>query len=131
MAVSPKTFTQENRFIAIDTPLGKDELLLASFTGTEAISRLFHFELNLLSANHNIKFEDIVGKNATISMVLSDGSPRFINGIISSFSQQRGGGETESSLNLSFYSAKMVPWLWLLTRTSERHQRIPPRAYDR
>jgi len=119
MAASSSTYTQENRFIAIDTPLGKDALLLASFTGTEAISQLFHFDLNLLSANHNIKFEDIVGKSATLSVILSDGSLRFINGVISSFSQQRGFQETDSSLHLSSYSAELVPWLWLLTQTTD------------
>jgi type VI secretion system secreted protein VgrG len=119
MAASSTAYTQENRFIAIDTPLGKDELLLASFSGTEAISRLFHLELSLLSANHNIKFEEIVGKSATLSIILADGSTRFLNGILSSFSQQRGGGENESNLHLSHYSAEMVPWLWLLTRTSD------------
>ena len=34
-------YSQENRLIAIDTPLGKDELLLASFKGIEGISRIF------------------------------------------------------------------------------------------
>ena len=119
MAASPDTYTQENRFITIDTPLGKDELLLTSFTGTEAISQLFHFDLNLLSTNHNIKFEGIVGKSATLSIILSDGSLRFINGVISSFSQQRGFLERDSSLHLSFYSAELVPWLWLLTQTTD------------
>ncbi len=85
-------YTQENRFIAIETPLGKDELLLAGFRGNEGISSLFHFDLNLLSENHNVVFENIIGQNVTISMVLNDGSQRFFNGIISSFCQERGGG---------------------------------------
>ena len=32
-------YTQENRLIAIDTPLGKDVLLLNSFTGQETRER--------------------------------------------------------------------------------------------
>ncbi|MBW2664364.1 MAG: type VI secretion system tip protein VgrG, partial [Deltaproteobacteria bacterium] len=77
-------YTQENRLIAIDTPLGTDVLLLAGFHGIEGISGLFSFELNLLSENHNIKFEDIIGKNVTVSIILADGDKRFFNGIISS-----------------------------------------------
>ena len=39
--------TQDARMIAISTPLGKDHLLLRSFTAREGISQLFTFELDL------------------------------------------------------------------------------------
>ena len=52
--------TKQARFIAIDTPLGPDELLLTSFKGIEAISELFRFELDLWSENHGIVFNDIL-----------------------------------------------------------------------
>jgi len=42
-------YTQDNRLIAIDTPLGKDVLLLAGFSGEDCISRLFSFELEMIS----------------------------------------------------------------------------------
>jgi type VI secretion system secreted protein VgrG len=112
-------YTQENRLIAIDTPLGMDALLLAGFQGIEGISGLFSFELNLLSENHNITFEDIIGKNVTLSIILADGDKRFFNGIISSFSQGRGGSEADKDSPFSHYSATMVPWFWLLTRTAD------------
>ena len=86
-------YSQDNRLIAIDTPLGKDVLLLAGFSGTDSISRLFSFELEMISENHGISFEDIVGKNVTVSVVLSSGDKRYFNGIISRFAQGRGGGE--------------------------------------
>ncbi|MBW2740154.1 MAG: type VI secretion system tip protein VgrG [Deltaproteobacteria bacterium] len=112
-------YTQDNRLIAIDTPLGKDALLLTGCHGIEGISGLFSFELNLLSENHNITFEDIIGKNVTVSIILADGDKRFFNGIISSFSQGRGGGEAGGDPHFSHYTATMVPWLWLLTRTAD------------
>jgi len=112
-------YTQENRLIAIDTPLGTDVLLLTGFHGIEGISGLFSFELNLLSENHNITFEDIIGKNVTVSIILADGDKRFFNGIISSFSQGRGGGEAGGDPHFSHYTATMVPWFWLLTRTAD------------
>lgn len=112
-------YTQENRHLAIDTPLGKDVLLLTGFRGTEGLSRLFGFELSLLSENHKIKFEDIIGKNVTVSIVLSDGDKRYFNGIISRFSQGRGGDEEGGDPRFSHYRATMVPWLCLLTRTAD------------
>jgi len=112
-------YMQENRLIAIDTPLGKDVLLLAGFRGTEGLSRLFSFELNILSENHNISFEDIIGKNVTISVVLADEDKRYFNGLISRFSQGRGGGEAGGDPRFSHYRATMVPWPWLLTRTAD------------
>ncbi|MBW1745111.1 MAG: type VI secretion system tip protein VgrG, partial [Deltaproteobacteria bacterium] len=112
-------YTQENRLIAIDTPLGKDALLLAGFHGIEGISDLFSFELDLLSENHNIKFEDIIGKNVAVSIILADGDKRFFNGIISSFSQGRGSSEADKDSPFSHYAATMVPWFWLLTRTAD------------
>jgi type VI secretion system secreted protein VgrG len=111
--------TQENRLIAVDTPLGKDVLLLLGFKGREEVSDPFHFELDCISENHNISFESIVGKNATVSIILADGSKRFFNGIVASFSQGRGGAEAGSDPRFSYYSAVLVPWLWLLTKYAD------------
>ncbi len=106
-------YTQENRLIAIDTPLGEDVLLLRGFHGREAISRLFQFELDLLSENHSISFDDLVGKNVTLRISLADGSDRHWNGFVSRFSQ----GSREHGFTQ--YHAVMVPWLWFLTRTAD------------
>lgn len=112
-------YTQDNSLIAVNTPLGKDVLLLTGFNGTEGLSRPFSFELDMLSENHNIPFEDIIGKNVTVSIILADGDKRFFNGLISRFSQGGGGAEEGEDLRLSHYRAEMVPWLWLLTQTAD------------
>jgi len=54
-------FTQENRLMTLDTPLGKDVLLLQGFMGQEGISQLFRYELELLSEHPTIAFHQIVG----------------------------------------------------------------------
>jgi len=108
----PMPYTQENRLIAIDTPLGKNELLLTGFSGTEGVSIPFSFDLKMLSENHQIVFEDIIGKNVTVSVILADGDLRFFNGLISRFSQGRGGGEAGGDPRFSYYTATMVPWIW-------------------
>jgi type VI secretion system secreted protein VgrG len=104
---------QAHRRIAISTPLGKDVLLLRGFSGSEAISQLFHFDLDLLSENDSIKFQDVVGKNVTLRIYDATGAERHWNGFISRFSQ---GAQDR---RLTAYRAQMVPWLWFLTRTSD------------
>jgi len=106
--------TQANRFIAIDTPLGDDVLLLTSFSGQEDLSRLFTYHLELLSERDSISPREIVGKNVTFRVRLADGqSFRYFNGFVSRFSAgSRGSG-------LRRYQAEIVPWTWFLTRTTD------------
>jgi type VI secretion system secreted protein VgrG len=106
-------FTQENRLLAIDTPLGQDVLLLQGFTGHEGISRLFSFQLDLLSAKDSISFADIVGQNVTISVTLADQSQRYFNGCVSRFAQ------SGSDARFTRYQMEVVPWLWFLTRIAD------------
>jgi type VI secretion system secreted protein VgrG len=108
------TYTQDERLLAVHTTLGKDVLLLQGYSGEEGMSRLFRFQLDLLSENPSIKFQDIVGQRATISVRLPDASKfRYINGFVSRFSQ------TGRDERFTHYRAELVPWVWFLTRTSD------------
>jgi type VI secretion system secreted protein VgrG len=117
------TYTQTNRRIAITTPLGEDKLLLRGFSGTEAISQLFYFNLDLLSESDSVGFHDIVGKDVSLSILSAEGEDRYWHGVISRFSQGHQDGK------LTAYHAQMVPWLWFLTRTSNcrifQNQKVP------
>ena len=110
-------FVQDERPITINTPLGKDVLLLAGIRGAESISQLFSLELDLLSENNSISFEDIVGKPVLITVKRPKGDDRFFHGIISRFAQYT--LKEAIAQRLSGYRATMVPWTWLLTRTSD------------
>jgi type VI secretion system secreted protein VgrG len=99
--------------MAVATPLGPDALLLAGFTGEEGVSRLFRYDLELLSTSESIDFNALVGQNVTVRMTLAGGDDRYFNGFISRFSQS--GREYE----FVRYHAELVPWLWFLTRTSD------------
>ena len=112
-------YSQDHRMLAISTPLGKDALLLEGFNGEEGMSRLFTFELTMISERPNIAFDDIVGKSVTVSVVLSSGAKRFFNGIICRFAQIAGEGVSGVETRFSHYRATMVPWPWLLTRTAD------------
>src|ERR1700690_1035500 len=104
-------YTQENRLLALDTPLGKDVLLLQGLTGREGISQIFKFDLDLLSDNNAIAFKDIIGQRVTIRILLADGSSeRYFNGFVSRFAQSGSGTQFTN------YQMEVVPWLWFLTR---------------
>jgi len=106
-------FVQAERLISITTPLGEDALLLEGLSGQEAMSRPFQFALYLLSEDPNIDFEQVVGKPATVCIGSEQGSERYINGIISQFSQ----GSVE--MRMTRYHATLVPWLWNLGRAAD------------
>jgi type VI secretion system secreted protein VgrG len=113
--VPDESYSQDHRLIAVDTPLGKDVLLLQELTGYEAISRLFSYELNLLAfENDSIAFEDVVGEKISITLHLPDGTPRYVSGYVSRFTQ----GGTDHRL-FTHYHAQVVPWLWFLTRQAD------------
>ncbi|HKX27674.1 MAG TPA: type VI secretion system tip protein TssI/VgrG [Blastocatellia bacterium] len=124
-------YTQDHRHLKIFTPLGTDVLLLRSLQGQEGVSQLFRFDLQLHSEDHNIQFDEIIGQWVTVSIDLPDGSIRFINGIICAFTQC-GSSPLENGQTptvFSDYQATMVPWLWMLTRSSNcrifQHLTVP------
>jgi type VI secretion system secreted protein VgrG len=113
--VADDSYSQDNRLLILETPLGKDVLLLQELTGEEGISRLFTYELNLLAhENDSVVFSDIVGQKVTITLSRPDGTTRYINGYVSRFTQ----GATDDRM-FTHYHAQVVPWLWFLTRQAD------------
>ena len=106
-------YSQQERLIALTTPLGEDVLLLAGFSGHEAVSRLFNFHLDLLSEQGPIDFAEIIGKNVTITVTQSDNTPRYFNGMVSQFAQ------SGSDVRFTRYQMQVVPWTWMLTRYAD------------
>jgi len=111
------SYTQEGRLISLITPLGPDKLLLAGFSGQEAVSRLFNFHLDLLQETWGgpgvtIDFTQIVGQSVTIQVIQSDDSLRYFNGLVSHFAL------TGIEGTFARYEMQMVPALWKLTRSA-------------
>lgn len=93
----------------VDSPLGKDVLLLRSFKGTEAVSRPFSFTVDLL-ATRSVKAEEVLRQFLKITLSRPDeGKERFIHGLVRSFSTHGRDGE------LYAYRAEIVPWIWFLS----------------
>lgn len=105
--------SQSHRAISVSTPLGEDVLLLRGVTGAERLGAPFAYELDLVSEDVDILPGDLLGKTATISLRLPRGGKRFFNGHISRFSHVGFDGAN------GLYRATLVPWLWLLSRTSD------------
>ena len=104
------TISQNNRLFTFDSPLG-GSLLCNAFSGTEQMSEIFHFNLELVSEDFNIDWQQMLNKNVTVGLRLSDNSFRYFNGFVIRFEPVKHEGR------LGYYKAEMVPWLWFLTQT--------------
>jgi type VI secretion system secreted protein VgrG len=105
--------TQESRSFELNTPLGKDVLLLREMSGTEAMSQPFRWDLDLLSEKGDLNADDILGQKVSVSCTLSNGKKRYFHGLVSEFSQ---GGWLQRYYR---YRATVRPWYWMLTRTAD------------
>ncbi len=104
------SFVQTDRLLRIDSPLGKDVLLVRSLNASESISRPFRVSLDLLSRNGSIDFRKFIGNKLCVTLELPDGKERYFHGIVSRFAWL---GQDD---RFTTYRAEVVPWLWLLTR---------------
>ncbi|MFH1746449.1 MAG: type VI secretion system tip protein TssI/VgrG [Planctomycetota bacterium] len=89
--------------------LTTEDLRVTRFEGSEGISELFCFRLELCSNQNDIDFVAIVGKPCVLEIGGASGS-RFVNGIARLFERI---GEGES---LTYYAIEIVPVHWLLTK---------------
>lgn len=104
---------QDDRWIAIETPLGKDVLGLQSFSVHEQLSQLFEIEADLRSENGAVDLDKVVGHEVTIRMNLANKAKRYFHGYVSRMVQEGKEGF------YTRYRASIVPRLWFLTRTSD------------
>ena len=108
--------TQTGRPIAVNTPLGKDKLLLIGVSGQESISRLFNFQLELLATNANSKdvaFDKLLGQKISVEITVGKSDKRYINGLCSRVV------EGEQDAEFTTYHLEVVPQFWLWTRKAQ------------
>ena len=109
---------QDKRIIHIESPLGKDKFIATHLSGDEFISDLFTFDIELLSDDHAITQQAIVGKAVTVTLYNSgQENPRFIHGYVNQFSLFDVNAE-----GLRCYQARLVPGFWFTTLSS--HNRV-------
>ena len=110
------SFTQDNRQCAIETPLGKDALMLEHFSGWEGFNEAYQYTAITLSEDSAIEGSQIVGKRVTIKYLSEDGYTRYFNGFVNRFQYL---GQRDEPVNLAAYELSIVPWLWFLKNNSD------------
>jgi type VI secretion system secreted protein VgrG len=105
--------SQDQRLAQLQTPLGKDVLVLASYVAVEGLSELFEFTVETLSEQSNINFDDVIGRACTIKQLTYDNKARYYNGILT---DARQAGQTQ---DLYHYNLVLRPWTWLLGRKAD------------
>ncbi len=104
-------YTQAQRIGRLETPLGKDRLVFASFEGTEGLSQLFEYRIEAISTEKRILgFDDAIGKHCTLTMSTVGGGERFFDGMLAEACWM--GTRVEGNV----YELILRPWLWMLSK---------------
>jgi type VI secretion system secreted protein VgrG len=106
-------YSQEGRIAKVSSSLGDDVLLLRRLSGREAIGEIFRFDLELASEDDRIDLRAVIGSSLTVAIECEGSEPRYIDGIVSAFSQ----GPTDERFTI--YHAEIVAWPWLMTQRSD------------
>jgi type VI secretion system secreted protein VgrG len=97
------------------------------FSGSEGLSQLFSFRLDLIAENHRVKdiaFDQLLAQPITVRLELPGGKKeRYFNGICNRFTQG------ESDEDFTSYSMEVVPRFWLWTKRARsrifQHLTVP------
>ncbi len=116
------TYSQDGRPFRLETPLGKDVLLLVRWFGEERVSQLYQFTVEAWSENPDIDVKSLLLQPVSLKIVLPGDNERTIGGIVKRFVNA---GETP--YGLTAYHLDIVPPHWMLTvgRTFEIFQEMP------
>ncbi len=107
------TITQDGRSIAIDTPLGKDTLILVSVDGQETVSRGYVYQAEFVTKAADTQIRTLLGKAATLWLGNSSPSERRpLHGHVRHL--KRMGMDPRG---YRMWRAEVVPWMWFLTRS--------------
>lgn len=102
------------RSIVAHTPL-KGQLGFKQMSGSEGLSQLFHFEVELVADNYNLDLKSVLGKPLTIEIQARTGL-RYLNGQVTRCEMV---GRENSTSRYYIYKTTVRPWLWYLTQTSD------------
>jgi type VI secretion system secreted protein VgrG len=108
--------TQDKVDLTIQTPLGKDKLIMDRFDGVEQISDPFCFSLDMHSTEPDLDLSKLVGKEVQITYKYGK-QKRYFCGVVGTAEQ--GWTVRKGKNNFTFYQAKVYPKFWLLKFTQD------------
>jgi len=91
--------------------VGGHDFSVRRFKGDESISKLFEFELELVSKKSDIGFDSVINQMGSLKLQqFDDVEPRYVHGIVNYFEQRNKDGKYTN------YYAQLVPLFWLFTQ---------------
>jgi type VI secretion system secreted protein VgrG len=100
------TGEDSRRFAFVSHALPDETFEVVRFRGIEGISRLYEFDITLVSEDPEIDLRAVLQNPASLTVMRSDGDDRIVHGILSQFEQLQ---EEDEYI---FYRAVLVPRLW-------------------
>ncbi|WP_035225643.1 type VI secretion system Vgr family protein [Paracidovorax oryzae] len=100
------------RRVTIRTPLG-EQLHFRQLRGSEELSQLFSFDIDLRSESRDIDPKALLGKTATVEIETQGGGRRYLDGLVTRFGMQ---GQDHRFCS---YHLRLQPWLWVATRRQD------------
>ncbi|MFZ6747644.1 type VI secretion system Vgr family protein [Undibacterium sp. Ren11W] len=67
-------WTQHQRVLRLNTPLGPNQLMAESFTGVESLSEGFKFEIIALSGNAHLALRSLIGQTVLLELMTANAS---------------------------------------------------------
>jgi type VI secretion system secreted protein VgrG len=108
--------SQDKFAAALDTALGKDVLVLKSFSAYEGLGEPFEIQVDALSEKENIDFDKVLGQACSIKLKTFEQKERFFCGVLTN--AQWVGSEVGGQKEHSQYRLVLRPWFWLLNHSA-------------
>lgn len=97
----------ENEIFTLEIDGLSSEIHLLSFHGSEGLSQLYDYHVEIASPDADIDLDAVIGKPALVT-IEADDEPRYVHGIVSRFEMTGSGPE------YTHYGASIVPAFWTL-----------------
>ncbi|MBS1161937.1 MAG: Rhs element Vgr protein, partial [Proteobacteria bacterium] len=107
--------SQHARLLELTTALPEASLVVERFSGREAVSETFRFEIDCLSTNTHFDLAQVVGEEITLRLLQADGSKRSWHGYVTEAMQLGADG------GLARYRLIMEPWLAFLGQRRDNY----------
>ena len=107
----PDNYVEGNRYLYLSTALGADKLLLLTLKGTESLSELFRFQLEVAAKKEeSIPFDQLIGKPISFGVKATDNDePRHLHGVCIEFSEE------DRDAEFKYYTITVAPKPWAST----------------